>query len=250
MSIFQSYILYYFIVFFTSLIVFLSGLLKQAKVSNSFTKLIFWSALILPVAFSGLRYGIGTDFFNYTDIYYRLISSGNFINHFVNTRFEPGWILLNQIVKLIFNDVQYLFIITSLLIWIFNFKAIYDNRNKMSIAIAMFILLSTLYNPSFNTIRQSLAASVLMLAIKPILEKRPIKFYLIILFAISFHYTAIVFLPAYWITNSRIKNVTFLKNISVIVGTILFVILTPKLLTFVTSFDSLSYYSHYELEFE
>src|SRR5699024_7057891 len=55
---------------------------------------------------------------------------------------------------------------------------------------------------------------------------------------------------AYWITNSRIKNVTFLKNISVIVGTILFVILTPKLLTFVTSFDSLSYYSHYELEFE
>jgi len=250
MSIFQSYILYYFIVFFTSLIVFLSGLLKQAKVSNSLTKLIFWSALILPVAFSGLRYGIGTDFFNYTDIYYRLTSSGNFINHFVNTRFEPGWILLNQIVKLIFNDVQYLFIITSLLIWIFNFKAIYDNRNKMSIAIAMFILLSTLYNPSFNTIRQSLAASVLMLAIKPILEKRPIKFYLIILFAISFHYTAIVFLPAYWITNSRIKNVTFLKNISVIVGTILFVILTPKLLTFVTSFDSLSYYSHYELEFE
>lgn len=250
MSIFQSYFLYYFIVFITSLIVFLSAFLKQVKVSHLLTKLVFWSALILPVLISGIRYGIGTDYFNYTSIYYQLTSTGNIIELLVNTRYEPGWILLNQIVELVFNDVRYLFIVTSLLIWFFNFKAIYDNRNNVSIVIAMFILLSTLYNPSFNTIRQSLAASILMLSIKPIVDKKLLKFILITIFAISFHYTAIIFLPAYWIANSKTKNLTLFKKISVLAGVILFVILTPKILSFVTSFDAFSYYGNYELDFE
>src|SRR5699024_8455288 len=106
--------------------------------------------------------------------------------------------LLNYLVKIVFDDVKFLFIISSLLIWLFNFKAIYENRKHISVSIAILILLTTLYNPSFNMVRQSLAMSIVMLSIKPLIDKRPIKFYITLLFALSFHYTAIVFLPAYW----------------------------------------------------
>lgn len=246
----QSYILYYFIVVFTSLIVFISGRLRQGNSESKLSMYLFWSALIFPVLVSGFRYAIGTDYFNYENIYYRLTTQGDIIHNLLNTRYEPGWILLNYTVKLLFNDVKYLFIISSFLIWYFNFKAINDNRTKISISIAILILLSTLYNPSFNMIRQSLAASILMLSIEPIMNKKPIKFYITILCAISFHYTAIIFLPAYWIANSRSRNVSLIKKIIVIIGSVLIVMLAPSLLSFVTSFDTFSYYDHYQLNLE
>lgn len=250
MSILQSYILYYFLVIFTTLIVFISGKLSQGNNKSKLGAFFFWIALILPVLISGLRYGLGTDYFSYEDIYYRLTTQGNIINDILNTRYEPGWILLNYTVKLLFDDVKYLFLISSFLIWFFNFKAIYDNRTKISISIAILILLSTLFNPSFNMIRQSLAASILMLSIEPITNKKRLKFYLTIFLATSFHYTAIIFIPAYWIANSRRKSSGIIKKMLVIIGSVLVVILAPRLLSFITSFDSFSSYDHYNLDFE
>src|SRR5699024_5535464 len=125
-------------------------------------------------------YGIGTDYFSYEKIYYQLTTGNDFLGAFKNSRFEPGWIILNQFVKFLFDDVRYLFLITSLMIWVFSFKAIYDNRNSLSISIATLILLSTMFNDSFNTIRQILASSILMLSVKPALEKKKIKFIVLV----------------------------------------------------------------------
>ncbi|MBY7144603.1 EpsG family protein [Virgibacillus sp. NKC19-3] len=248
MSIVQSYFLYYFIVIFTAIIVFLSEGIKKKVNSVRLYKIIFWSAILLPVLVSGFRYGIGTDFLSYERIYFELTTS-NIIDNVLNTRYELGWIALNHLVELIFNDVKYLFIVSSLLIWVLNFKAIYDSKNKISMSVAALILLCTLYNPSFNMVRQSLAAAVLMLSVKPTIEKRPVKFLLTILIATSFHYTASIFLPVYLIVNTRIKNLDFIKKIIAVVGFTLSVILAPKLLPFIASFETFSSYNNYHLEF-
>lgn len=247
MSIFQSYILYYFIIVATSLIVLLSSRFKN---NLSLSRVIFLIALILPVFISGLRYGIGTDYFNYEAIYYELTNSGSVVDNFLNTRYEPGWILLNHIVKFIFNDVKYVFILSSILIWVFNFKAIYDNRNKISISIAVLILLCTSYNQSFNMVRQALAAAILMLSIKPIVNKKPLKFIITVLISTMFHYTAIIFLPIYWIVNSKIKALGLWKKILTFIGVGLAVILAPTLLKIVTNYEAFEYFSHYDLNFQ
>lgn len=249
MGMLQSYLLYYFIVCFTTLIVFLSDIIRKNNLQK-LGKLLFFTAILLPALISGFRYGVGTDFFSYADKYYQISSNNDILYDVIYNRYEPGWVLLNHFVNFLFNDVKYFFLVTSLLIWIFNFKAIYENRKNMSIGIAVLILLCTLYNPSFNMIRQSLAASILMLSIKPIIEKRPFKFFFIIVFAFSIHYTSIIFLPAYWIANNRTRHLSFLKQIITVIGAILMVVIAPKLLSFITKFEAFSAYSHYQLDFE
>lgn len=244
----QTYLLYYFIIISTSMIFSLSAKTEKGEF-RKFNKPIFWSALLLPVLISGFRYGVGVDYFNYERIYYRLTSNINLLDDFSNTRYEPSWIILNYLVKLIFDDVKYVFIISSLLIWLFHFKAIYDHRKSINISIAVVILLCTLYNPSFNIIRLSVAASIIMLSVKPILERRKWRFFVTVLFAASFHFTSLVFLPAYWITNSKKANIAFAKKTIAIISTVCLVIFAIPIVSFVTSFDVFSTYSHYEITY-
>lgn len=249
MSTIQTYLLYYFIIVFTSVIVGMSEKMRGSRYRN-YGKFIFWIALSIPVIVSGFRYGIGVDYFNYERIYYRITSSNNLIDEIINTRYEPGWILLNYFVKYIFDDVKYVFIVSSLLIWLFHFKAIYHYKNSISVGIAIFILLSTLYNPSFNIIRQSLAASILLLTIKPILDKSFWKFIVITLLAACFHYTSLVFLPAYWIVNSKKENVALVKKVISIIITILLILFANQMLSFITSFEMFSAYNHYQMQYD
>src|SRR5699024_4437484 len=116
-------------------------------------KIIFLIALMVPAIISAFRFDVGTDYFNYLNIYYELTGSGDLSYHLENSRLEPGWIILNYIVKYIFDDATYLIIISSLLIWFLSFTSLYQNRNHINMGIAVFILLVTMYNPSFNLIR-------------------------------------------------------------------------------------------------
>src|SRR5699024_8428040 len=108
MNEFQTYILYYSVIISTSMIAALSMKLRETK-WRKFSKLFFGIAIILPFFISGFRYGIGVDYFNYENIYYNLVNS-NIIDNILNTRFEPSWVLLNHLVKYIFDDVKYIFI--------------------------------------------------------------------------------------------------------------------------------------------
>ena len=55
----------------------------------------------------------------------------------------------------------------------------------------------------FSALKQSIAMAILMLAFDPLVQRKPIKFILIVLIAGQFHEPSLVFLPAYWITMLR-----------------------------------------------
>src|SRR5690625_3204600 len=147
-SVAGTYILYYTIVFSTALLTHISEVMRCNKMKK-IGKLVFWSAVILPVIIAGNRYGIGTDYFNYENIYRNLNNSyGGIFYLLENTRYEPGWISLNLLVEFLFGDIVYLFIISSLLTWVFFFKAIYNHKDKVSVGISILILFCTTYNSS------------------------------------------------------------------------------------------------------
>src|SRR5699024_5819934 len=142
----------------------------------------------------------------------------------------------------IFDDVKYLFMAAALLTWIFSFKAIYDNKERISIGIAVLILLCTLYNMSFNIVRQILAVSIIMLSIKPMLDKKIWKYLLTILFASCFHFTSLVFLPSYWIVNSKTKNRGAFKKITIPLLFIVLVAFFEPLFNSISNFEVMSAY--------
>lgn len=246
MSVIGSYLLYYFIVISSSTIAWFSKLIKGKT-----AKWIFFGAIIIPVIVSGFRYGIGTDYFNYIRTYERFqYQYTGMIDAMLNSRFEPGWVFLNYFVKFIFDDVKFLFIISAFLTWAFSFKAIYDNKDRISVGIAVLILLCTLYNMSFNITRQVLAISIIMLSIKPMLDGKKWKFALTVLFASCFHYISLIFLFSYWIVNSKTKGRGYLKNVFIIVAfTGLVYFFQPLFDIFSTSTEAFETYRNYTIEF-
>lgn len=67
----------------------------------------------------------------------------------------------------------------------------------------------------FSAFKQSIAMAILMLAFDQVIERKPVKFFLLVLIAGQFHFPALVFLPAYWIPNIKLGR-SFIIVISVL----------------------------------
>ena len=250
LSVLGTYLLYYVTIISSITITWVSQHLKNIKYKK-LSKWIFFSAIIIPVLIAGLRDSVGSDFDNYVSIYDQLYYNfSGIIDAIINSRFEPSWVILNYLVRFIFDDVQFLFLISALLTWLLSFKAIYDNKDYINIGLSVLILLFIYYNMSFNIVRQVLAISISMLSIKPILEKRKWKFIIIMLFSSSFHYTAFVFIPAYWIINSKIGNTGLFKKVAITLTSIVFVFFFQSIFNyFSNNINLFANYRNYNIEF-
>ena len=60
------------------------------------------------------------------------------------------------------------------------------------------------YTMMFNTLKQSVAMAFILFAFNAIINRKLIRFLLMVWFASLFHFPALVFLPAYWIANMRL----------------------------------------------
>ncbi len=71
-----------------------------------------------------------------------------------------------------------------------------------------------------NGIRQGIAISILFCSIKYLMEKKMLKFLAVNIIAIGFHYSAIVFIPFYFLSQIKINRnfIHILLFISIIVG--------------------------------
>ena len=74
----------------------------------------------------------------------------------------------------------------------------------------------------FSALKQSIAMAFLMLAFDAIIEKKPIKFILIVLLAGQFHFPALIFMPAYWITKIKPGRAYLLLLVGLLVLTYVF----------------------------
>ena len=58
-----------------------------------------------------------------------------------------------------------------------------------------------LFTFHFDAFKQSIAMAILMLAFNQIVDKKPVKFLLLVLIAGQFHFPAFIFLPMYWVAK-------------------------------------------------
>lgn len=60
------------------------------------------------------------------------------------------------------------------------------------------------YTMMFNVLKQSVAMAFVLFAFNAIIDRKPIRFLLMVWLASLFHFPALMFLPAYWIANMRL----------------------------------------------
>lgn len=174
--------------------------IKQKDISNSVKAVI---CSFIPFIISGIRFDVGTDYLiTYVPIFEKIKVNGNSIR-------DTGYGLINQIVLCFTDNYQWVFIITSFIISFLVFKAIFDQSKNPGFS-ALLYFITIFFFLTMNAIRQSIAISTCLYSIKYIKNKKLFKFIIICLIATSFHSTALIFMPFYWLCQISFKRNTIL----------------------------------------
>lgn len=199
----------------------------EKQVKNYSTLIIFFLFCGALFLFSGFRVGSGQDYPAYLNIFDLINSPGGYWKEL-----EPGFIILNKLSGLLTKDSQIIIVVSSFFtISIVGYKIL---KSASYPVLALFVfLLSYQYFQSFNLVRQYLAIVIFFcFAIPFIRSGNLLKYVMLVFLASSFHASAIVLLPLYFI---RVSRLSFIFYISLFVLCILFYVLFPYINLFVFS---------------
>lgn len=119
---------------------------------------------------------------------------------------EWGFLWFNQLVAFVtMNRYVFIFILT-MLVYTLLFVSISRYCRNYSFAVIVFLGLWFFF--TFTYLRQVMAATIGWLSIKYIIDRKPLQFFLIVFIAFTFHNSAIVLAPLYFIPIKKF-NPTF-----------------------------------------
>ena len=203
-------------------IFFVMVLLYAATIHHPQSK----GVLMTVMAFLGIFVGIsdmlgGYDRYIYGECFDRLADTMNTGGNIFRTAIfllygkEFGYVLLNMAVTL-FSSNRYIFIlVVTLLIYACLYFSFKRHTNNYAFAIILFLGLWFFF--SFTYLRQVLGASFAWLAIKYVIERDLKRFLVIVFIAASFHNSAIMVLPLYFIPIKTFEK----KRILIVMGILL-----------------------------
>jgi hypothetical protein len=176
--------------------------LKQDIIVRDLKKYLIFFGLLLIFFFVGLRYELASDWLNYS-IIYNNVPSINSINF--DIFIEPGFNILLSLFKtfgLGFESLVF-FITVYNATSLFAFIRRNQMQNKMTF-IAIILILNIF--KEFDILRQSLAFYTMLYAFSN-KKTNPLRYIIICLIAISFHYTAFVFFLFYIFLQINISKI-------------------------------------------
>ena len=165
--------------------------------NNYISNFAYFSVFLYLTLLSGFRYDVGTDFSNYLHYFY-LIELG------YDDVAEISFVYLFKFSQFIGLTEQFVFFVLALIIsfgFISYFKYFCDKSGFL--AIYLFFTVSIFYFASFNLVRQFTAVAIFLFSVRYIIERRMFKYILMILFSSSFHISALLMLPLYFVMNKN-----------------------------------------------
>lgn len=213
------------------------NIFKLKGYSDKSSKLIslipYLFSFFIAFLVSATRLGIGTDYNLYINMNGLFNKNLSIYEQMKNVDVEPGWVIINLMVKELFHDPHYVIVIASLIFVGCVYISIYIYRNKISISMAILLFMCTIYFQSFNLVRQYIAIGILILSIKSIEDKKLFKFLILNILAFLFHYTAICFLPVYFYINVKQKSRS--KKFLMILGVLIILMCYNQILSIIAS---------------
>lgn len=150
---------------------------------------------------SAFRYDVGVDYMSYTFIF-EAANQGKAVHT------ENGYKLLNQIIGAYTNNPQILYIVTSAITLLLIVYGIYKYSNNPAMSLYLFMTMGYIFS-SFNILRQYIAIGLIFVGLKFIKENKFAPFLMLVLVAMTFHKTAIIMIPMFFILRLRIKQSYF-----------------------------------------
>lgn len=204
MSIFLFLLL---IVAFASFLELFSNIDKKSKLA------IFLSLLFVYYCLSFLRWEYGLDW----DGYYRMFqvfSWGDIEGH------EPIFSYIIVLGKSIANSYTFVLFLFSTILFYCQYKGI---KELSVLPLTSLLYLAGTYGCNVGYVRQYIAVGITFISIIFIRERKLLPYLLCVVIAYGFHYSALAFLPAYWIYNLKLsrKKMLIILLASVFLSTIM-----------------------------
>lgn len=213
--------IYLVILVFTLLGVFLFDLSKRKQGQKAFYNFI----LVCVVLISSFAYHIGGDCANYQYFFENItpkLTDLTFSYLSYNDRYQPGFLLFLSLCKSIIPSFYFFkFVYACLLnITVFNFFSRYAKYPFL--AVFFYIILEGFYF-NFEILREGIALTIFLWAYPFIAEKKWIRFYILSIFAILFHISAVIILFVPFLQLLKVGRLsTFLISIGIVVFTFIF----------------------------
>lgn len=208
----------YLLIFFIPVFFFLST--TSGRNQHGSFLFLFLLGLSLFVGFSDMfggydRYIYGEIFDNIADITtMKGVYSESIYYNFYSSEF--GYTFLNVLISF-FTENRYIFIlIVTLIIYTCLFLSLKKYTENYPLAVVLFMGLWFFF--TFTYLRQVLAATIVWLSIRYVIERKFWKFLVVFLIGFSMHNSAIIFFPLYFIPLKKFSP-------KLIVGVMLFLLL-------------------------
>lgn len=171
-----------------------SGFYKKSKIYEKI-------AIATVIIFIGLRGFVYSDFTNYYEFFEYLPNIFNLFEY----PYEPGFVIYSSLIKTIFPN-YFLWILINTLVDFYFFILVFKRYNSSLILILCFFIAYQGLGIEFNLLRNVKAIILFMYSIKFIEQRKIIPFVLCNLLGITFHYSAIIYLPMYFLLNIEISR--------------------------------------------
>lgn len=160
-------------------------------------KLLAFGAMVSLVLVAGLRSNIGDTFF-----YKHIYETNDFTWEYINSQKDIGFGILQKILKTYSDDPQILIFTTAIITNILIVLVLYKYSRMFELSTYVYIT-GGLFLVSMNGMRQCLAAAIVFTATKYLINGNWFKYMLTVLFASTFHESALVLIPIYFMVRFK-----------------------------------------------
>jgi hypothetical protein len=185
--------------FYLTLALVLGCLFLASYYYPHFDKLFGFIILLLLILIGGLRDGIGWDYPSYVDWY--INGSRDEGLHGL----EIGFLVLMNFLRFFTLHYNYLFFIIAFLTYFYVYLGVRRYAKEQTLPMVLYFLIPSMFLYSFTLIRQFLAVAITFYCFNLLLDKKFILFTLLMLMAISVHYSSalafIIFLIVYFLVE-------------------------------------------------
>ncbi len=157
------------------------------------------------ILISSLRFGIGFDYWTYLEIFEDIRTLP--WNTVVSYTFEPGFNIFVKLCWLFCPSGQAVYAVFSVLA--VGLVALFSYRYSPLPWLSMFAFLTlNYYYMSMNLLRQAIAGIICLYAYQFCKERKLVPFLLVVVLAASFHKTALILLPVYFLAQIALTKIT------------------------------------------
>lgn len=195
--------------FFTFVISFIFSYIAEKhkeKLPKTIYVFLILLAILIPSALAGFRaFGIGTDtkgYLNYT--FYDCLNINTFAEfrkYIFNADVEPLFIVIDFIITRFTDNINFSYFVYEFILLLVVYIACQKIQSKKLISVSFFIFLILYFNRSLNMCRQSIALAFILLSMYYLVNRKLLKFLLIVFLAFGFHSTSLIIVPFYFLYN-------------------------------------------------